>query len=194
LESQALVLIVYQIFSTMVRTQFDSSIRVFGSTLQTGTCLVLSISFSLSKTHFHIIPVLVLMLRTMLLSVSIVIFLRLLAHYFWHPCASSFLGQSYVCNYLPCEHSVLCCSIWCHSSWASLWSTTTVHSHSCFWLCYLCPSSISWEPERSSLYNLFSVSSLDMTLSIRSIIAGTLSLVVFRCLDMWKGIRLTPSS
>jgi hypothetical protein len=57
------------------------SFLFFGVTLLVSTCLVLSVCFSLIKTPFLSILVLMLRLRMVLLSVNAAIFLRLFVHY-----------------------------------------------------------------------------------------------------------------
>jgi hypothetical protein len=62
----------------MVHTQFDSFILFFMLTMSESICLVHFISFF--RVLFLSIHALVLTLKTMLLSVSIITFLRLLGH------------------------------------------------------------------------------------------------------------------
>jgi hypothetical protein len=85
LESRAQVLTAYQAFATMVRTQFDSSIRVFRVTLSESIYLILFIIFFLSRILFLSIRALVFTLKTVLLSVSIAIFLDCLSIVTCHP-------------------------------------------------------------------------------------------------------------
>jgi hypothetical protein len=75
LETRAQVLTAYQAFATMVRTQYDSSIRVFRADT-VGEYLFRPLCHFLSKQDTLSTRAPVLMLRTVLLSVSIVTFLR----------------------------------------------------------------------------------------------------------------------
>jgi hypothetical protein len=74
------VLTTYQAFAVMVHTQFDCSTLSFAMTLSMSIYLGLFVSFFPSRVLFLSICALVLMLRTVLLSVSIITFLRLLRH------------------------------------------------------------------------------------------------------------------
>jgi hypothetical protein len=76
LETRARVLITYQAFAMMVRTQYDFHSCFFVPTLPENTYHALFVTFFLSRALFLSTRALVLMLKTVLLSVSIVTFLR----------------------------------------------------------------------------------------------------------------------
>jgi hypothetical protein len=79
-------------FSAMIRTQFVTCIRVFHANSIGEYILMLFASFFLCKVLLLGFLVLVLMLRMVLLSISIVIFHGLLVLFCSLPLSPSFLG------------------------------------------------------------------------------------------------------
>jgi transposase InsO family protein len=113
LDSRAQVLTAYQNFATMVCTHFDSPIRVFradsaGEYLSRALCQFLAdqdIIPQYSCTGGHAQNSVIERRHRHLLKTTRALLLT-----------SSVLDRSCVYNCLPCEHSTLYCSTWCHSS------------------------------------------------------------------------------